>query len=125
MRICSEFVPKNFFFETHLFLGELERVDYYNFDYQTWNEVSHVVTPGDRFNIHCVYDTRSRVNATRFGGGSMDEMCMNFIAYYPKIDYKLCGYAYWRDYYGDNNVTVCGDFTEGIQIVSELKISKY
>jgi hypothetical protein len=105
------------FSENNLKIGELERVDYYDYNFQTWVEVNRVVTPGDRFNVHCVYDTKNRLNTTRFGGASMDEMCMNFIAYYPRIDIKLCGYAYWKDYYGENNVTICGTVTDGLQIV--------
>jgi len=79
------------------YLGETNRVEYFQFDFQQQTWIDVIVKPGDRLNTHCVYDSRERTLPTRMGMGSQYEMCMDFIAYYPKIwdrkrDYTYCGY---------------------------------
>jgi hypothetical protein len=52
--------------------------------------------PGDRLLTHCRYDTTDRVNYNKHGGqptlarvtfgeATQNEMCFNFISYYPRI----------------------------------------
>jgi len=79
------------------YLGMTNRVEYFQFDFQQQTWIDVIVKPGDRLNTHCVYDSRERTEVTRMGMGSQSEMCMDFIAYYPKIkdrkdDYTYCGY---------------------------------
>lgn len=48
------------------------------------------VRPGDMLVNTCVFDTRSRVNMT-FGGYSIrDEMCVNYMHYYPASSLEVC-----------------------------------
>ena len=80
----------------------LGRQNYYDWWYQgtsgTPNEVGRKLLPGDRLITHCYYDTENSeswhdrggtpVSATDtyfpFGEGTDEEMCFNFIAYYPR-----------------------------------------
>ncbi len=48
------------------------------------------VLPGDALVNTCVYDTRSRRNVT-FGGYSIrDEMCVNYMHYWPLAELEVC-----------------------------------
>eukprot|EP01121_Diplochlamys_sp_Union-15-3_P016925 TRINITY_DN5861_c0_g1_i1.p1 TRINITY_DN5861_c0_g1~~TRINITY_DN5861_c0_g1_i1.p1 ORF type:complete len:467 (-),score=66.23 TRINITY_DN5861_c0_g1_i1:27-1427(-) len=91
-------------------IGYLNRVDFYSFDFQQNTPMNIEIQPGDRFNIHCAYDSSSRSSVTKFGESSQDEMCMEFISYYPIITtdqrpYVFCGYVRDRTNVG----TWCGD----------------
>ena len=63
--------------------GYTNRIDFYDFSFQQMTKKNFVIHPGDRFNIHCVYNSLDRENYTNFDLGSEDEMCIEFIAYYP------------------------------------------
>lgn len=66
--------------------------DYWDFEQSGLNLVRqkpYTVKPGDSFAVTCYYDSDEN---TVFGLGSQDEMCMNFIWYYPKIPtLVVCG----------------------------------
>lgn len=47
--------------------------------------LSQVIEPGDVLITTCTYDSTARSNATRFGYGSSDEMCFNFMSYWPAV----------------------------------------
>jgi len=53
-------------------------------------EFDMVILPGDDIVTHCIYDTTSRTNITYAGYTTEDEMCLNFVLYYPKLDVKAC-----------------------------------
>jgi hypothetical protein len=103
---------------------------------QQFTPVHYSIKRGDRLHVHCVYDTSKRTNTTRFGMkkfffivfhqknnffctllglGSEDEMCMDFIYYYPLMEtanqmpFSLCGSLTMSDFNG----TVCGDYFFG------------
>ncbi len=45
---------------------------------------------GDTLITTCVYDTLKREKVTLGGLGIMDEMCVNYIHYFPKTDLEVC-----------------------------------
>ncbi|KAK9701645.1 hypothetical protein K7432_011622 [Basidiobolus ranarum] len=99
----------------------MDRSEFWEFDFQRIHKMNDFwIRPGDRINTHCVYDTSVNKfpnltpNATtvNFGIASYDEMCMHFVAYYPRIEatysslnmpFMYCGVA-------DRNqtMTLCG-----------------
>jgi hypothetical protein len=90
------------------YLRTTNRIDYYSYGFQQLTPVNYQIRPGDRLNTHCVFDTVNRNTETKFGIGSLDEMCMDFIFYYPVIQvpalndtFNLCGYV--------DEVSVCGN----------------
>jgi len=79
------------------YLRTLARTEFFDFAMQTVNYINVTVKPGDYLNIHCSYKTTDRTRPTYFGGGSVNEMCMDFLLYYPKQydvvggDFSYCG----------------------------------
>ena len=73
-------------------------VDYFDFDFQRMNDVSYTAKRGDSFITTCYYSQTPQrlLNGTkrRFGLGSRDEMCIDFMYYYPKINSvpNYCGH---------------------------------
>ncbi|GLC36508.1 hypothetical protein PLESTM_000454600 [Pleodorina starrii] len=60
---------------------------FYDYNFQSVNPVpldSSLLLPGDVLVTTCSYDSTSRTNVTKFGEGTADEMCFNFITYYPR-----------------------------------------
>ena len=72
---------------------ELGREDPYLFDYQTFKPVEDVtLMPGDEIRTHCVYDNADGTSPVQGGPETQDEMCINFVLYYPKSDaFDECG----------------------------------
>jgi hypothetical protein len=62
----------------------MNRVDFWDFGFQPGSLVNFTIEPGDRINTHCVYKERS-TGPTRFDESSTDEMCIQYLFYYPKI----------------------------------------
>ncbi|KAL1131405.1 hypothetical protein AAG570_011022 [Ranatra chinensis] len=46
--------------------------------------------PGDALITTCTYNTQDRDNITLGGFAISDEMCVNYIYYYPKVDLEVC-----------------------------------
>ncbi|XP_059162618.1 dopamine beta-hydroxylase-like [Physella acuta] len=73
-------------------LAELNRDNHYSPHFQEirrlWETV-HVL-PGDDLITTCEYDTRSRKHATVGGFSITDEMCLNYIHYYPRSMLEVC-----------------------------------
>jgi len=74
--------------------------------------MKRVIEPGDRLNLVCIYDTTNKPD-TKFGEGSDEEMCLEFIAYYPKLTLEdnpngmlSCGSVNYRQYRYPNGTTV-------------------
>jgi hypothetical protein len=86
----------------------LIRGEYYSFHNQHHSLLNETLHPGDRLSAHCVYDTSAKTANTSIGLGTMDEMCIIFLYYYPKVDFTYCGFFYDSDY-SPNNLTMCPD----------------
>jgi len=71
-------------------LGELGRADPYDFGDQRFVPLDSVVQPGDELVTHCRYDSSSRTAPTLGGPGSQDEMCLDFLLYWPATDFGYC-----------------------------------
>ncbi|GIX78853.1 DBH-like monooxygenase protein 1 homolog [Caerostris extrusa] len=59
----------------------------YDFNYQDYRYLPQevIVKPGDHLTVECTYDSTGR-NMTTFGGlGTLQEMCLAFVLYYPRI----------------------------------------
>jgi len=80
------------------FVQELNRVDFFNFNLQQSTPVNFTIMPGDRLSVHCVYNLNP-TSITQFGIASYQEMCINFIMYYPKIPIEACGYSLFGETY--------------------------
>jgi len=123
------------------YLGQV-RHDWWNEGFQSVgisNFGNYTVNPGDRLQTHCRYDTSKKSSAVNFGTGSTDEMCMDFIFYYPRLFlgqdstgtdqlFAFCG-LYMSDSVwtamGNNAATMCGsrsveDVTPYISGVTQL-----
>jgi hypothetical protein len=79
-------------------VGRSPAIEHYDFDYQDVIYRNVVAQRGDSFTTTCMYDrSKSEVGAdTVFGLGSEDEMCVDFVGYYPRdaltIENQYCGY---------------------------------
>ena len=74
--------------------------------------------PGDQLILNCLYNTKDRDTFTLGGLSTQEEMCLNFMAYYPKIDMPSCVSTYQTssfdsalDSFQCNNVDVNGSTT--------------
>jgi hypothetical protein len=63
----------------------LNRIEYYAFANQHAVAVNITLKPGDRINTNCVWDSSKRTAPTNIAVASTDEMCMEFLTYYPAI----------------------------------------
>ncbi|CAH8656547.1 unnamed protein product [Schistosoma intercalatum] len=73
-------------------LPDLNRDNYYSPHFQEIRQLDQQIQikPGDTLITTCTYDT-SQKNQVIFGGiGINNEMCVNYVFYYPKIDLELC-----------------------------------
>jgi len=89
----------------NIYLGTTNRIEFWYFAYQETTLVNYTIYPGDKLNLHCVYDTSLRTSTTTFGTSTVQEMCMEFISYYPKAITEFCGYLDL----GPTNYTYCGN----------------
>ncbi|KAM3965288.1 tyramine beta hydroxylase [Aphomia sociella] len=49
-----------------------------------------LILPGDFLETTCLYNTQDRTNATIGGHAITDEMCVNYVHYYPATDLEVC-----------------------------------
>jgi len=73
-------------------IAELMRNDNYDFNYQQSQLLRKEVSfkAGDELITYCKYNTMKREDATVGGLSTEDEMCLNFILYYPRVDLSVC-----------------------------------
>jgi len=71
---------------------ELIRDKNYDFNYQQSHLLRQEVPfkAGDELLTYCRYNTMNRKDATVGGLSTADEMCVNFIFYYPRVDLFTC-----------------------------------
>jgi len=93
------------------YMGTISRADFFSFDNQHLNYVNFTIKPGDRLNTHCVFNTVERVRPTGFGYASFNEMCMDFLNYWPRQEFGLGGHDFaYCGYFGYTREvqTLCG-----------------
>ncbi|XP_062538904.1 tyramine beta-hydroxylase [Armigeres subalbatus] len=73
-------------------LPEVNRDDFYSHHYQEIRQLRYrpKVLPGDALMTTCYYDTRGYETATLGGFSISDEMCVNYIHYFPATELELC-----------------------------------
>ncbi|XP_039268984.2 DBH-like monooxygenase protein 1 homolog [Styela clava] len=64
----------------------------YDFNYQDSRALHPpvVVKNTDSFQMECVYNTENRDTITEGGLSTMQEMCLSYVFYYPKLDWGHC-----------------------------------
>ncbi|XP_073349527.1 DBH-like monooxygenase protein 2 homolog [Pagrus major] len=64
----------------------------YDFDLQQLTNMGVIKTikQGDEIAVECTYSTASRTAVTTMGLGTMNEMCLAFLYYYPAINITTC-----------------------------------
>ncbi|MEM1033650.1 MAG: peptidylglycine alpha-amidating monooxygenase [Myxococcota bacterium] len=67
--------------------GERRMVDVpnYDFEYQITYPTEVQLQPGDTVHTQCVWNNNTPIQRS-FGEGTNDEMCFNFVSYYPRIE---------------------------------------
>ncbi|XP_065218029.1 dopamine beta-hydroxylase-like [Planococcus citri] len=73
-------------------LPELNRDNHYSTHFQEIRLLKRPVNilPGDALITTCRYKTEQRENITLGGFSIKDEMCVNYVHYYPKIELEVC-----------------------------------
>ncbi|XP_037815839.1 tyramine beta-hydroxylase isoform X1 [Lucilia sericata] len=73
-------------------LRELNRDDYYSHHFQEMRNLHYKprVLPGDALVTTCYYNTLGYDNATLGGFSISDEMCVNYMHYYPATKLEVC-----------------------------------
>lgn len=73
-------------------LAEVNRDNHYSPHFQEIRKLPTPITvfPGDALVNVCRYDTRGRQAITLGGFGINDEMCVNYLHYYPKSNLEVC-----------------------------------
>ncbi|CAH1799271.1 unnamed protein product [Owenia fusiformis] len=73
-------------------LPAISRDDHYDFNFQEMRYLKKEVAilPGDDIAVECTRDTTSRQNITWGSIESRAEMCLAYIAYYPKLKMSQC-----------------------------------
>merc|ERR1711879_1097412 len=73
-------------------LEDLNNNPYYDFNVQAYDLFNppKTIVPGDSLVTYCVYNTEDRTEDTVFGLSTTEEMCFNYIAYYPLGAWAHC-----------------------------------
>lgn len=73
-------------------LAELNRDNHYSAHFQEIRALKHRIQllPGDVLINNCLYDTSKREKITLGGYGISDEMCVNYMHYYPRSSLEVC-----------------------------------
>ncbi|XP_067939715.1 DBH-like monooxygenase protein 2 homolog [Watersipora subatra] len=89
-------------------MGLLAFDDTYDFNFQeTRNFEKNIkMLPGDSLKITCTYDSTARDFVTYGGSGTLEEMCLAYLFYYPRQNFGQCGTV--SNLYADGNDPVYG-----------------
>lgn len=111
-------------------LPQLNRDDHYSQEFQEIRLLHNPVTvlPGDSLITTCTYDTTERTNMTLGGFAISEEMCVNYIHYYPKINLEVCKssiddrflktfFHYMNHYEGENTDTNSKGYSENFNSI--------
>jgi len=63
----------------------------YDFNLQSWIAMDdRTFMPGDEVIVECTYNASKRTDITRGGLSTDDEMCLTYVAYYPRMSLFTC-----------------------------------
>lgn len=68
------------------------RADYFDFTFQNFINLNTTILPGDSFSTRCSYNSNIPGSNKKFGFGSNDEMCIDYVFYYPKTTWGKCDF---------------------------------
>jgi len=84
----------------HQEIQPLGNISLWDFNFQNAIPTETMLFPTDALMTHCVYDSSNRDTMTKGGETSSDEMCFNFISYYPKMLLSACiDLSYYTNYW--------------------------
>jgi len=106
------------------YIGTPNRVDFWDNAFQPVHEKNtFTVSPGETLQTHCFYNTKGKTGGGKieFGPETGDEMCMDFLFYYPaqyrgiqangaQVPFAFCGMFVW----GQTALTVCGGLAQSV-----------
>ncbi|CAI5478511.1 unnamed protein product [Closterium sp. Yama58-4] len=74
-------------------VAEIDRLDYYNSNSQQVQPIypHYQLLPGDELKTTCVWDSTSRSQVTPGGPSTSDEMCVDYLIYYPARPTQVLG----------------------------------
>ncbi|CAI5527452.1 unnamed protein product [Closterium sp. Naga37s-1] len=74
-------------------VAEIDRLDYYDSNSQQVQPIypHYQLLPGDELKTTCVWDSSSRSQATPGGPSTSDEMCVDYLIYYPARPTQVLG----------------------------------
>ena len=78
-------------FRNDMLVGTVASQDPFAFDTQMFQPADIDIMPGDRIDTTCIYDSTGRTSPTGGGVASDEEMCINFMMYYPLVGGEKCG----------------------------------
>eukprot|EP00803_Ostreobium_quekettii_P010956 evm.model.scf_201EXC.9 EVM.evm.TU.scf_201EXC.9 scf_201EXC:105485-112982(+) len=97
-------------------VGELSREDNFDFNVQRWSHMAALkLRNGDILATTCVFNSTERNESTFGGEGTFDEMCVDFISYYPAsaLDTRL--YCAGPQYVGTSLPASATDFLDVVE----------
>jgi len=103
-------------------LGYINRAEYYSYEHQHINYKDLIIKRGDRMNVHCVWDTSKLSTMTTMGLTITNEMCIDFIFYYPALLtqkghlFSFCGLFMSPQY-----PTFCGSLTYPAESLQKIQ----
>merc|ERR1711974_108498 len=90
------------------YLRELNRIDFWDFNLQQTTTIDITLQPGDSIQTHCIYAQRAD-RPSVFGTASDDEMCIQYLTYYPRVpNVQYCAYYHPSNFPANQNLTFCG-----------------
>ncbi len=72
-------------------VGQVADEDLFDFNQQKFVPADIDIMPGVTLRTTCRYDSTGRSNTTQGGADSDEEMCIDFMMYYPKVQGQKCG----------------------------------
>jgi len=84
--------------------GYFNRIEFWDFNFQQTTQLTKTIMPGDRINTHCIFQ-QNAIKPTVFSLASSDEMCVEYVFYYPRLNGPFCSFYYVQQF--SSNLTLC------------------
>jgi len=98
-------------------VGETNRNNFWDNNFQKLVETHTILKPGDRLNTHCIWDMSRTEEDITFGLGGENEMCIEFLWYYPALKTgptKSDNFGYCSYLLGTSMCGIGGTILEGL-----------